>query len=928
MAEKEAKSPQRKKPSAAEAAERRQREIVGIVLIALGMLIGAYMFLFPEVWLGNAILTALFTLAGAVAYALPFLLIVLGVLSIRGGTKSETRGSAWVLLLGVLALLALVQTVRTSVVAELPYMEYIAGAKDDALQRAGGGIVGAILCYPVLKLGGSVLAYILYIAVIVASAIGVTGLSIRDLSARAAEKVGSAVDSLSERIEGRTERAAEHTERRGDEWNESRNFKAFDYDTGKMTEVTGEKLPKPKKLSKKKKAEFMDEIDGLVSMLPESGALTDRNGQSARPRRAVTPLKSDIWDRIEPTDDVPFPLEPAPKRKAGSAARTETPFAAEPVRNGADTTPYPPVLDDTEPPINEIPNFFGADAPVSGKKRTAAPDAAPVPTSRTAATRVRGTRAEDTPAPVAESLKPKKPAKEESVEELTVETIDPNAAQYRPPTFELLNPAAASYGRNSESPEEKARVLTETLESFHISARVTSWTVGPVLTRFELTPAPGVRVSRITSLSNDIALALAAPRVRIEAPIPGKSAVGIEIPNKNTIMVVLRDIVESKEFQSAKSPVTMALGKDISGNIVVADLGKMPHMLIAGATGSGKSVCINDIIISMVYKSSPKELKLVLIDPKVVELSVFNVLPHLLIPVVTEPKKAASALRWAVNEMMTRYKKFSELGARDYARYNELQETDETRLPKLVVVIDELADLMMVAPDDVEDSICRIAQLGRAAGIHLIVATQRPSADIITGLIKANIPSRCAFAVSSSIDSRIILDATGAEKLLGRGDMLFHPNGAGKPTRLQCAYVSDEEVERIVEHFRSSAPAPTFDEEVVRNLDDSAAGGPKGGVFGEGKQEDDLLGEAVRIVLESGQASISMIQRRLRVGYARAARLVDIMETHGYVSGFDGSKPRKVLITRAQFAEVFGGELPLADEKEPAETPATEEPEA
>ncbi len=474
-------------------------------------------------------------------------------------------------------------------------------------------------------------------------------------------------------------------------------------------------------------------------------------------------------------------------------------------------------------------------------------------------------------------------------------------APYVPPSFSLLNPSHANYGRSMESPSEKGKLLVDTLESFNVSAKIVNISVGPVITRFELAPAPGVRVNRITALSDDIALALAAPRVRIEAPIPGKAAVGIEVPNKDTATVVLRDVVESREFATAKSPITLALGKDIAGKVIVADLAKMPHLLIAGATGSGKSVCINDIIISLVYKCSPQELQLILVDPKVVELSAFGVLPHLKVPVVTDPKKAAGALSGGGREMTDRYQKFAKLGARDLERYNELQQDPLNKLPKLVIIIDELADLMMVAPDTVEDSICRIAQLGRAAGIHLIVATQRPSADVITGLIKANIPSRVAFAVASAIDSRIILDSGGAEKLLGRGDMLFHPNGAGKPVRVQGAYVSDEEVERIVKHFQSQALSPEFDEHLMDEMEEDQGAGAQG----NGKQEDELLGEAVRIVLDSGQASISMIQRRLRVGYARAARLVDIMEQHGYVSGFDGSKPRKLLITRAQYEQIF-----------------------
>jgi len=474
---------------------------------------------------------------------------------------------------------------------------------------------------------------------------------------------------------------------------------------------------------------------------------------------------------------------------------------------------------------------------------------------------------------------------------------------YLRPPITLLK--APPQGRGmQESPEEKGRLLVETLKSFNIDAKLLHTSVGPVITRFELQPAQGVRVNRITTLSNDIALSLAAPRVRIEAPIPGKAAVGIEIPNKNVSGVFLREIIASNEFAAMTSPISFALGKDIAGNILCADLDKMPHLLIAGSTGSGKSVCINDIIISMVYKSSPKDLQMILIDPKVVEMKVYSSLPHLAMPVVTEPKRAAAALKSAVLEMEQRYRRMSEMNARDLKRFNTLVETEEEKMPQLVIVIDELADLMMVAAKDVEESICRIAQLGRACGIHLIVATQRPSADIITGLIKANIPSRIAFMVSSAIDSRVIMDTNGAEKLLGKGDMLFHANGASKPIRAQGAFISDEEVEAVMDFFSEQSIAPRFEKtgfsQIVANAEQ------QGATQGNGKQEDELLPEAVKVVLESGQASISMIQRRLRVGYARAARLVDIMEKQKIVSGFDGSKPRKLLISSYAEFEAMG----------------------
>jgi S-DNA-T family DNA segregation ATPase FtsK/SpoIIIE len=473
---------------------------------------------------------------------------------------------------------------------------------------------------------------------------------------------------------------------------------------------------------------------------------------------------------------------------------------------------------------------------------------------------------------------------------------------YQRPPYDLLNPVEQAFSP-TESPIEKAKLLEDTLATFNISAKVINYSVGPVITRFELQPAKGVRVNRITALSQDLALALAAQRVRIEAPIPGKQAIGIEIPNKNTAKVLLREVVESREFQAEKSPIAFALGKDIAGKIITADLDRMPHMLIAGSTGSGKSVCINDIIISMAYKSSPDDLRLVLIDPKVVEMRMYAALPHLMLPVVTDAKKAAGALKWTVMEMERRYKLIAELNARDLSRYNQLVSDPAEKLAKLVVVIDELADLMMVAAKDVEDSICRIAQLGRAAGIHMIVATQRPSTDVITGLIKANIPSRIAFAVSSAVDSRVILDEGGAEKLLGKGDMLFHANGASKPVRAQAALVTDEEVERVMDFFGEHVEAQPLREDDFEKLASCAS---SGGAQGNGKQEDDLLPEAVKIVLNDGQASISMIQRKLRVGYARAARLIDIMENLKIVSASEGSKPRRVLIGRADYERMFG----------------------
>ena len=445
--------------------------------------------------------------------------------------------------------------------------------------------------------------------------------------------------------------------------------------------------------------------------------------------------------------------------------------------------------------------------------------------------------------------------------------------------------------------------LRKTLQSFGVLAKVENVSVGPVITRFEIAPAEGVRVSKISNLADDIALSLEAESIRIEAPIPGKHTVGIEIPRKNKSVVGLKDIIESEEFDGAKSKLAFALGKDVAGDAVVTDIAKMPHVLIAGSTGSGKSVCINTLITSIIYKAKPSEVKLLMIDPKVVELSVYNGIPHLLIPVVTDPKKAAGALAWAVQEMVSRYSKFAEKKVRDIKGYNQqAEERGEPTMPQMVIIIDELADLMMVAAKEVEDAICRLAQMARAAGMHLVIATQRPSVDVITGIIKANIPSRIAFAVSSQVDSRTILDSAGAEKLLGKGDMLFFPIGASKPTRIQGAFVSDSEVENIVKYIKTDEvnENSTSILEKIDNIDN-----PANNVSNDEDDDNDpLLEEAIEEVIRNQTASTSFIQRKFKVGYARAGRIIDQMEQRGIVSGFQGSKPRDVLMSKERWNEL------------------------
>ena len=473
---------------------------------------------------------------------------------------------------------------------------------------------------------------------------------------------------------------------------------------------------------------------------------------------------------------------------------------------------------------------------------------------------------------------------------------------YQLPPLELIHkPRAATSANSQKEMKENAKILEETMADFNVSARIVDITQGPAVTRYEIEPAPGVKVSKIVSLADDIALKLAATGVRIEAPIPGKAAVGIEVPNRQVTGVAFCEVVESSSFQKASSLLTVGLGKDIAGQIILADLGKMPHLLVAGATGSGKSVCINTMIASLLFRVRPEEVKLILVDPKFVELSKYNGIPHLLVPVVTDAKKATAALNWAVQEMERRYAVLATARVRDLASYNAGVEEDK-RLPYIVIIIDELADLMMASPVDVEDAICRLAQKARAAGLHLILATQRPSVDVITGTIKANIPSRISFSVSSQIDSRTILDMPGAEKLLGRGDMLLYPVGMAKPQRVQGAFLGDDDIEKVLDFVRSQQEEePEYNEEVTACAE--TAGGMPADL-----QYDELLPEAVRLVLETGTASASMLQRKLRVGHSRAGRLMDMMEEMRIVGPNMGSRPRDILMTYEQAKEMLSGD--------------------
>ncbi|MBP5282944.1 MAG: DNA translocase FtsK, partial [Lachnospiraceae bacterium] len=490
---------------------------------------------------------------------------------------------------------------------------------------------------------------------------------------------------------------------------------------------------------------------------------------------------------------------------------------------------------------------------------------------------------------------------------------------YMFPPLSRLQKGATSNNDNSAELKETALRLRDTLHTFGVNVTITDISQGPSVTRYELQPEQGVKVSKIVGLADDIKLNLAATDIRIEAPIPGKAAIGIEVPNKENMMVALRDLLESKQFQEFDSKLAFAVGKDIAGQTVVADIAKMPHMLIAGSTGSGKSVCINTLIMSILYKAHPDEVKLIMVDPKVVELSVYNGIPHLLIPVVTDPKKASAALHWAVSEMEDRYRKFADFNVRDLKGYNKKlesmrdggEENVPNKLPQIVIIVDELADLMMVSPGEVEESICRLAQLARACGIHLIIATQRPSVDVITGLIKANMPSRVAFAVSSGVDSRTILDMVGAEKLLGKGDMLFYPQGYSKPARIQGAFVSDKEVSDVVDFLKNQMLGNTYSEDIVNKIENSmsgAGGNASGNSAGGGSGLDEYFAEAGRFIIENrdkNKASVGSLQRLLKIGFNRAARIMDQLCEYGVVGEAEGTKARNVLMTMEEFEQLL-----------------------
>jgi len=587
--------------------------------------------------------------------------------------------------------------------------------------------------------------------------------------------------------------------------------------------------------------------------------------------------------------DIPIPVEPKSQPTVDSGCNDDMP--AHPVESPKEAVAEPK----KEPAKKSAVDLDAIIKKAAGTPPPTTPPADAVSTVKT----------EDKP------KEPEKPViEDENGQTMLFEKPEPVKVYKYPPTSLLNAPAGRASGEGMETElKNSADTLVNTLKSFGVQTRIVDIHRGPSVTRYELQPSAGVKISKITGLADDIALNLAAAGVRIEAPIPGKAAVGIEVPNKTKDMVTLRELLESEEFRNSESKLTFALGRDIAGKTILGDIAKMPHVIIAGTTGSGKSVCTNSIIMSILFNASPDEVKLLLIDPKMVEFTTYNGIPHLLVPVVTDPRKAAGALNWAVQEMLKRYKLFADNNVRDLKGYNEMaKETEDVApLPQIVIAIDELADLMMAASNEVEDAICRLAQMARAAGMHLIIATQRPTVDVITGLIKANIPSRIALTVSSQIDSRTIIDVAGAEKLLGNGDMLYNPQGIPKPVRVQGCFCSTKEVEKVVAFLKTEAQAD-YDDKIIKEIEENlpAVKGEKSSEpssSGSAEQVDEMVEKAIEVVVENGQASTSLLQRKLKLGYARAARIIDELEELGVVGPFEGAKPRQVLISREQWYE-------------------------
>ena len=844
-----------------ERAEEFRREIILWVIVAVSLLLFiSNLGIGGKV--GGAVSGFFFGLFGMIAYIFPIILLVGSFF----GISNKDNAFAIVKLVAAILFAVFICVFLYLVVYGKEVVTPATAFADSRQTKIGGGLVGALIGYFIVPAFGLIGSYIIDIIVLIVTLVLITGKSaMRGMKAGGEKVYASARENSEKYQEYRQYKAEEKAKRRRD-----RKVSGVSTDTK------------------------------IVDKASESNQISDEMGEihidsySQFPEvkeEHVTRLTSEAMAELLPNEKT---VQAAPE-KAPADIYAANPSAADiPAWEAAPTVQENDAIESTIPEIDPLdieiqaPEELFEEPPVVEKtKRRARANADEIETGI------------------------------KEVEETISKSENNSVSGYVPPDINILHKGDANAVGNTKAQlKETAEKLEKTMQIFGVKAKVTDYCCGPTVTRYEVQPELGVKVSKIVNLADDIKFALAATDVRIEAPIPGKSAVGIEVPNAQNVTVPFRDLVESQEFKSKKSPITFALGRDIAGQVVVADLAKMPHLMIAGSTGSGKSVCINTIITSILYKAGPDEVKLIMIDPKVVELSVYNGIPHLLIPVVTDPKKAAGALNWAVQEMTDRYQKFADANVREINGYNEKIETMEVpegqerpkKMERIVVIVDELADLMMVASKDVETAICRLAQLARAAGIHLIIATQRPSADVITGIIRANMPSRIAFAVSTATDSRIILDQAGADRLLGKGDMLFNPQGAPTPHRIQGAFISDNEIAAIIDDVKEKN-GESASNEAIQNAVNAAQVSSQAVAISDGGADDDgrdaLFADAAKIIVDKEKASIGMLQRYLKVGFNRAARIMDQLEEAGIVGPEEGTKPRMVLVTTEELSSII-----------------------
>lgn len=885
-----------------------QTEIILLIILAASIIL-----IFSNLGMGGTvgatISAAFFGVMGILAYLFPLLIFGCAVFLVSNRRNPLAYKKALAVLVFGIFLCGLIQLLTEGYMPSMTLADYYSVS---SVYHTGGGVIGGAICISTTSAFGVAGGYVIIVLVLLISLILVTQKSFFGFVFRVWDAVcalardgrdmymeGQPERDLRKelRVQGRRQRKEERQAQRIRELEEALAEDAEDENAAAKAEKenAGETEASKKSTSKKKRAGFLE-----GTKLAPCENKTEDMGTPVPLQEADFEIHRAEPVYEEPVYEEPVYEEPEVHEEQGVEPEEEMPYE-EPQDNyvtelhrdyGAPQEIYPEAEPDYDPQPAQSETVYKSDATVDASESQ--------PT----------VAAEKVPSQPAKNPKSSPKEIENGIQNIQKEIIQKNEVvkkEYHYPPLKLLKRGdGKSQGDSDEHLRKTAKKLQDTLHNFGVNVTVTNVSCGPTVTRYELQPEMGVKVSKIVNLADDIKLNLATPDIRIEAPIPGKAAVGIEVPNKENHAVMLRELLQSQEFQTAKSKLAFAVGKDIAGKPVVTDIAKMPHLLIAGATGSGKSVCINTLIVSILYKAKPEEVKLIMIDPKVVELSVYNGIPHLLIPVVTDPKKAAGALNWAVTEMMGRYNTFAEFGVRNLQEYNRkvddmrIPEGEERpeRMPQIVIVVDELADLMMVAPGEVEDAICRLAQLARAAGIHLIIATQRPSVNVITGLIKANMPSRIAFSVSSGVDSRTILDMNGAEKLLGKGDMLFYPQGYQKPARLQGAFVSDEEVSAIVDFLADKNPGTQYNAQIEQQVNtvSLSAGGAS-----SGDDRDVYFVDAGKFIIEKEKASIGMLQRMFKIGFNRAARIMDQLCDAGVVGPEEGTKPRKVLMSQEQF---------------------------